>query len=159
MRPNPSRPISIRCESPWRSERSTYDEEIAVEVPAGRHRIRVDNFGNDWVAVAKYTFAGCKVLDRPNVLVCGMKTQGLAMLWIQNRESCWYHHGQGKVGDVGAFALDVVGLPHGPHRVEWWETWKGAVARTEPAEVRGGKLTLRVPPLASDVAVKIRPAP
>jgi hypothetical protein len=142
----------------WKLWETTYDEEISVEVPAGRHRIRVDNVGKDWVAVAKYTFTGCKVLDRPNVLVCGMKTQGLAMLWIQNRESCWYNHGQGKVGDVGAFTLEVVGLPDGPHRVEWWETWKGALARTEPAEVRAGKLTLRVPSLASDMAVKIRPA-
>ena len=78
----------------WKLWETTYDEDVAVEVPAGRHRIRIDNFGKDWVGVTKYTFTGCQVLDRPNVLVCGMKTGGLAMLWLQNRESCWYNHGQ-----------------------------------------------------------------
>jgi len=143
----------------WKLWETTYDEDLAVEVPAGRHRIRIDNFGKDWVGVTKYTFTGCKVLDRPNVLVCGMKSPRLAMLWIQNRESCWYNHGQGKVGEVGAFTLSVLGLANGRYRLEWWETWKGSPGRIEQAEVRDGRLTLDLPPLASDTALKIRPLP
>ena len=130
-----------------------------MDVPAGRRRIRIENAGKDWVAVAKYVFTGCQVLDRPNVLVCGMKTQRLAMLWLQNRESCWYHHGQRSVGEVAAFTLSVLGLANGHYQLDWWETWKGNSARIEQAEVRDGRLTLAVPPLVSDTAVKIRPLP
>jgi hypothetical protein len=143
----------------WKLWETTYDEEIAVEVPAGRHRIRIDNFGKDWVGITRYAFSGCQVLDRPNVLVCGMKSQDLAMLWIQNRESCWYNHGQGKVGEVAAFTLNVQGLPNGRHQLEWWETWTGKPQRTELAEVCHGRLTLQVAPLKGDTAVKIRPSP
>jgi len=143
----------------WKLWETTYDEDLAVEVPAGRHRVRIDNSGKDWVGVTKYTFTGCKVLDRPNVLVCGMKTPRLAMLWLQNRESCWYNHGQGKVGQIGGFTLSIPGLADGRCRLEWWETWKGTPGRTEQAEVRGGRLTLAVPPLETDTAVKIRPLP
>jgi hypothetical protein len=143
----------------WKLWETTYDEDIAVEIPAGRHRIRVDNLGNDWVAVTKYTFAGCKVLDKPNVLVCGMKSNSVAIVWLQNRESCWYNHGkERKVGPVAAFTLTLTGLSDGKYRLQWWETWKGQPARTEQGEARNGRLTLTIPPLAADVAVKIRRA-
>jgi hypothetical protein len=141
----------------WKLWETTYDADVAVDVPRGRHRIRVENFGNDWVRVLSYTFTGCKVLDRPNVLVCGMKTPGLAMLWLQNRDSSWYNHaGSGKVGKVDAFELSVSGLTEGPHQVQWWKTWRAAPERTEQVEVRDGHLTLAVPELETDVAIKIR---
>jgi hypothetical protein len=141
----------------WKLWETTYDEDIAVDVPAGKHRIRVENFGRDWVAVDSYVFTGCRVLDRPDVLVCGMKTQGLAMLWLQNKESTWYNHaGNGKVGQVDPFKLTASGLQDGKYRIGWWETWKGTPGKTEEVEVRGGVLTLTVPALKTDVALTVR---
>ncbi len=142
----------------WKLWETTYDEDIAVGVPAGKHRIRIENFGKDWVAVNKYTFTGCQIVDRPDVLVCGMKTGELAMLWLQNRSSSWYNHaGGGTVGRVDPFELTAKGLGDGKHRLEWWETWKGRLERAEEIEVRQGRFTLVVPSLATDVALKIKP--
>jgi hypothetical protein len=140
----------------WKLWETTYDEDITVDLPAGRHRIRIDNLGNDWVAVTKYTFTGCRVLDKPNVLVCGMKSPSVAIVWLQNRESCWYNHGKGQVVPVDAFRLTLAGLKDGRYRLQWWETWKGEPARTDQAEVHDGRLVLSVPPLATDVAVKVQ---
>ncbi|MFC1597890.1 hypothetical protein ACFL5Q_08190, partial [Planctomycetota bacterium] len=145
----------------WKLWETTYDEDVAVDVPAGKCRIRVENFGKDWVAVTKYTFTGCKIVDGPDVLVCGMKTSGLAMLWLQNKRSSWYNHaGGGKVGRVDAFELAVEGLSNGRYRLQWWETWKGRLERVEvliPERYREGRLMLAVPGLSADMAVKIRP--
>ncbi len=81
----------------------------------------------------------------------------MAVVWLQNRESCWYNHGQGgKVGQVEAFTLAISGLGDGRYRLEWWETWKGAPVRTEQVEAHDGRLTVAVPPLTTDAAVKIR---
>ena len=140
----------------WNIWETTYDEDVAVDVPAGRHRIRVENFGGDWVRVTRYAFTGCRVLDRPNVLVCGMKTPGLAMLWLQNRDSSWYNHARDKVRSVDPFTLSVTGLPDGPCRIEWWKTWRAAPERVEPADVQQGRLTLTIPGLEADVALKIK---
>lgn len=141
----------------WKLWETTYDQDVAVDVAAGEHRIRVENFGRDWVTVTKYTFTGCLVLDRPNVLACGMKTSGLAMLWLQNRDSCWFNHaGNGKVPRVDSFQVALDGLPDGKCRVEWWTTWKSRLERAEQAEVKSGKLVLTIPPLETDVAVKLR---
>ena len=95
------------CQPQWKLWETTYDEDVAVDIPAGRHRIRVDNFGKDWVDVTRYTFTGCRVLDRPNVLVCGMKTDELAILWAAEQGELLVQPRQrGKVGQVDAFTLD-----------------------------------------------------
>jgi len=149
--------------SVWREQwdiwETTYDEEVAVDVPAGRHRIRVENFGGDWIRVIRYTFTDCRVLDRPNVLVCGMKTPGLTILWLQNRDSSWHNHAREKVGRVDPFTLSLTGLPDGPCRLEWWKTWRAAPERVEPAAVHQGRLTLTIPGLEADVALKIKATP
>jgi hypothetical protein len=141
----------------WKIWETTYDQDIAVDVPAGKHQIRVENSGKDWVAVSAYVLTGCRVLDKPNVLVCGMKTDRLAMLWLQNHESCWYNHAAGKVAEVRAFALTASGLGDGKYRLQWWETWKGTPGPAEDVEVRQGRLTIAVPALKTDVALTIQP--
>lgn len=139
----------------WNIWETTYDKEFAVEVPAGEHRIRVENQGRDWVTVTGYAFTGCKVLDRPNVLVCGMKTDALAIVWIQNRDSSWFNHARDAVPQIDSFHFTAEGLPEGTCTVEWWETWRG-LRRTEQAMVRDGRLRLTLPSLATDAAVKIK---
>ena len=81
------------------------------------HRIRVENSGRDWVTASSYRFTGCQVLDRPNVLVCGMKGDPVSILWIQNRESTWYNRGRDAVPAVDPFRL-AVELPDGEYEVE-----------------------------------------
>jgi hypothetical protein len=140
----------------WKLWETTYDEDIGVDIPAGTHRIRVENVGRDWVTASSYRFTGCQVLDRPNVLVCGMKSERVAILWLQNRESSWYNHAREDVRPVDAFRLAAHGMSDGLYDVQWWETWKGELLRTDQVEVRDGLLPLTVPPLKTDVALKIR---
>ena len=116
----------------------------------------MENFGCDWVTVSSYRFTGWQVLDRPNVLVCGMKSDSVAVLWLQNRDSSWYNHARDLVRSVDAFRLSVEGLSDGLYDVEWWNTWKGEPERTDQIEVRDGLLPLMVPALETDTVLKIR---
>lgn len=140
----------------WKLWETEYDEDIAVDVPAGRHRIRVENAGRDWVRVSSYRFGGCRVLDQPSVAAYGMRSDGVAVLWLQNRDSSWYNHARDNVAPVDPFRLVVLGLPDRQYELQWWETWKGKPMRTERTESRDGRLPLVVPALDTDVAVKIR---
>lgn len=151
--PNLGRQSTYRPQ--WKLWETTYDESIAVDVPAGRHRIRVENLGGDWVTVSSYTFQGCQVLDRPNVRVCGMRTAGLWLVWVQNRDSGWYNRGQDKVPEVAPFRLRVPSLTSGRYRVERWETWRGTCEKTESLQAGPAGLRIDFPPLGADVALKI----
>ncbi len=139
----------------WNLWETTYDEDVAVDIPAGTHRIRIENVGRDWVTATSYRFTGCQVLDKPNVLICGMQSDPVSVLWIQNRESSWYNHARDAVPPVDAFQL-AAELPDGLYDVEWWDTWKGRLLRTAQVESRGGLLPLEISGLESDVALKIR---
>ena len=149
----------------WDLWESVYDEDVVVDVPAGRHRIAVDNDGKDWMQIKRYVFTGCRVVDRPNLLVAGLAgrrpTGGLevAILWVQNRDSDWYNHGRGEVPVVPPSVVTLGGFEDGSYEVEWWETWSGAPVRTDRVHATDGRLTLAVGELATDIAAKIRPAP
>jgi len=140
----------------WQLWESVYDEEISIPVAAGTHRIRVENTGKDWIRVKSYRFGGCRVLDRPNLLSAAMACQGVAILWVQNRDSDWYNHGRDAVAPVADAMVQIRGLDEGPVTVEWWETWEGTPQRREQAQVEGGILKLRVPALRTDVAARLQ---
>ena len=140
----------------WKLWESVYDQDFSFDIPAGQHQIKVENFGKDWVSVDRYTFTGCVVRRTPNVLAGGMQTRGLAILWLQNRDSDWYNHAHNRVPPVDAVTATLSGLPDGQYAMETWETWQGTLTKTDTMTVRQGKLELRLPELKTDVALKIR---
>ena len=142
----------------WKLWETTYDEDIAVDVPAGKHRIRVDNLGKDWMTIGRYVFTRCKVIDCPNANVWGIAAGDQAVVWLQNRDSTWFNHaGGGAIEPVDAFRFRIAGLKDRRYRLQWWETWKGRVEREEQADAIGGVLTVQTPSLRTDAALKIRP--
>ena len=54
---------SSKWQERWKLWETTYGEDIAIQVPAGRHTIRLDNDGADWVNVVHYR-ATCKTCRR-----------------------------------------------------------------------------------------------
>jgi hypothetical protein len=141
----------------WKLWESEYDEEVAVDVPAGKHRIRVENLGLDWMHISRYAFTGCKVLDRPNLLVAALRADhGPCIAWMQNQESDWFNQQKSAVMPVPPSRITLDGFADGAYTVEWWETWKGRPVRTEKVTASGGKLVLQPGEIKSDVAAKIR---
>lgn len=140
----------------WNLWESTYDEPVAVPVPAGRHRIRIENHGKDWVSIRHYIFEGCQVSTHPKLLVAALGCDEAAILWVQNRDSCWYNHGQNNVPTIPATELTLRGLKDGTYTAEWWETWHGTVAKTETITVANGSLHLNLPPIPTDLALKLQ---
>jgi hypothetical protein len=140
----------------WNLWESVYNEDVSVTIPAGTHRIRLENTGKDWVRVKSYRFEGCRVIDRPNLLCAALASDGTAILWVQNRDSDWFNHGRDAVAAVPDATVTLKGLADGPVEVEWWETWEGTRQRQEKAAVRAGTLALRIPALRTDVAARLR---
>jgi hypothetical protein len=147
----------------WNLWESVYDEDVSLDIPAGKHRIRVENLGKDWMRISRYVFTGCKVIDRPNLLVAAIRSPELALLWVQNRDSDWFNHHRAETGEAPAVApvpsarVTLEGFPDGAYQVEWWDTWEGKPAKTEQAVAKDGKLVLVPGEVATDRAAKIVP--
>ena len=139
----------------WKLWESVYDEDVTLDIPAGVHRIRVENLGKDWMRVNQYVFSDYQHVDRPAVLAAALRTADTAVVWLQNEESTWYNHGREQVAAVPPSRVPLLGFEDGAYRVEWWETWKGEAVRTETVRASGGRLTLMPGAIPTDVAAKI----
>ena len=136
----------------WKVWECTYDEAFSIPVPAGPHTIRLENGkpGFSWIRITSYTLSG---YAPPAVRVVGLRGKTVTALWIQNQESTWWNAKLGRppkpIENVG---IEVHDMADGAYRVEWWDTYRGAITKVENFACRGGSLKLVVPSLRTDVA-------
>ncbi len=151
---------------PWKSSRrleqygvwvSDYDEDLVLDLAAGRHAIRVQNTGGDWFQIRSITIPGYQSSRYPDVNALGLVGKHLLLLWLHNRESTWKTDYDGKRPSTlrGLTAVLPVSK-NGTWQVEWWDTWKGKVFQHGTAVSRSGMLELPVPPLERDMAAVVR---
>ncbi len=139
----------------WQVWQCAYDEDFAIEVPAGRHSIRIENGkpGFSWIRISHYTLTN---YDPQPLRAFGLTGRNATLLWIQNKQSTWGNDRLGKQPPaVEGAEAEVSGLTAGDYMIEWWDTYDGKVSYSETATAEAGRLRLTVPPLERDVACKI----
>jgi hypothetical protein len=148
---------------PWKSARyldqykvwtSDYDENIPVNVPAGKHVLTVANTDGDWLQIRWIKLPAYRSSRYPDVNVVGLQNESLILLWVQNRESTWRTAYEGR--QPRRLAHVQIALPGitGKWRMEWWDTFKGVILRRETERAKKGILVVNPPPFATDLAVK-----
>lgn len=137
-----------------------YDGVYRVEVPAGEHRVTIENPGNDWFGFAiLLEGASAPVPATPPARILGIGDGRFGYLWIRHRDAGW----RSLVRDDGhpsPLPSGVVRLPNwtdGSYTVEWFDTWSGEVTNTLQATATGGELEAPMPPVTVDVAIRVRP--
>ncbi len=83
----------------------------------------------------------------------------LRLLWIYNQAYTWWNVVNGaKIDPIkgGQLTLDRMGADKTRYVVEWWDTYKGGVIKTEEVQAAHGQVILTVPDLANDIAAKVR---
>ncbi|MBN2474869.1 MAG: DUF5060 domain-containing protein [Pirellulales bacterium] len=140
---------------------SRYNGDYDVDVPAGKHRIRVVNDGNDWLFVA-YALTAYRRRTDPGLqawaLVGTAAPPGapVALLWVKNERYNWYNHNRGETFRPLAEArVELADLGPGRYQVEWWDTYQGKAVQRVEAVCREGHLSVTVPPLSTDAACKV----
>ncbi len=138
-----------------------YDGGYPIDIPAGRHEVRVVNDGNDWLFVG-YRLPGYRFREDPGVQAWGLVAdraasgQPAVLLWIKNERYTWYNHNHGEtLRTIPATRMTLVGVPDGRYRIECWDTYTGQVTACDEAVAKTGKLVLPVAPLAKDAAFKV----
>jgi hypothetical protein len=86
----------------------------------------------------------------------GLSNGRMAILWAQNPQHHWKNAFENKpMPPVRGAKAMVRGLPPGRYVIEWWDTWKGGIAKRDSAECAHGVLGLEIPDLETDVAARI----
>lgn len=130
----------------------TVSAVVEAKVPRGRHEVRVENRGVDWVLVAGYELNPYA----PALAVTGRSGKDFAALWIYNRRAP-YPGGEGP--PTKGARLSLAGFRPGAYRAEWWDTRSGsAIVNAVATAGRDGRLELDVPEIARDAALAVSPA-
>jgi hypothetical protein len=138
-----------------------YDGPYAIDVPPGKHTIRVVNDGPDWLFVG-YRLTDYRRRSDPGIQVYGLMAesasagQPAALVWVKNERNNWYYHNQGEeLRPIPPSRLTIAGLPDGEYEIQWWDTYQGTITRRAAARSEGGKLVLEPGELLNDVACQV----
>jgi hypothetical protein len=145
-----------RFQPEWNIYQTDYDRYFGIDVPAGRHTVRLFNDGKDWLQAASILLTGYQTDESPDLRVLGMESGDRALFWVQNKAHTWFDVRDAKpIGTVSASVLSVGGLSDGAWRAEIWDTGKGAVISSSEVQAEGGRVEVPLPEIATDVAVKL----
>lgn len=135
-----------------------YDGEYSIEIPQGKHTIKFENEGKDWVH-ATYRFSIFTTEVPLSVFVLSDPTAKdiVGLAWIKNRANTWFRRLilKENLETVESAILKLKGLNDGSYKVEWWDTYKGEVQSEEKVTCKDKTLILQIPPVLEDIACKI----
>lgn len=132
-----------------------YDGAYPVAVPAGPHRLSIEDTGTDWIYVG-YLVKNGRTATEPPLRVLALRGADVVLAWVQNPENEWYRVDVQKQlpRPVPPSVLALSGLADGPYRVTLWDTYRGVVTRTLHLASQNGSLAVPLPELRKDLAVK-----
>ncbi|WP_165231838.1 DUF5060 domain-containing protein [Aquisphaera insulae] len=143
-----------RFDKQWNIWVSDYAEDIAIEVPAGRHELTLANVDGDWIQLRSLTLPRYRTIQAPPLHALGLGSDSQVLLWLHNTASTWRSEHDGKIIEPAEHLRVNVPAADGVWHLEWWDTFLGEVTRRETVRASGGVLPIELPRLQKDVAVK-----
>jgi hypothetical protein len=132
-----------------------YNKAYRIALPEGRHKVTVENTGNDWIIVSyeiPWLVAG------PPLRAYGLAGSDRALVWVQNRHYRYDRPAGDKMPSPTVSGAKLL-LPLLPGRwnVEFWDTQRGAVTSTqEVTTAADGRAEIILPPITWDAALRLR---
>lgn len=138
--------------------RKLFHTDLTIAVPAGRHEITLHNRGGDWAHMGHVLLTNYRdTAGQPDVEAYGLRSATTVALWFHHRLSDWNYTLAGfPPAPITGASARVRGLHDGSYRVEWWDTRRGEMTKSEVLPVSHDELTLSLPALRDDVACIVR---
>lgn len=134
-----------------------YAGKYAIDVPVGRHSIRVENAGPDWL-MASYRFKNLVPVTRPPLTAWAVLGNNMALIWARVQGRTWKRIAvrKEKIEPCPASTIALDGLASGTWTAEIWDTWSGVVTATRTFFVQtDGRARFELPTVEKDVAIKL----
>ncbi len=131
---------------------------ITVPLPAGEHRLELDNVGDDWLQIDFVSIA--HYIAPLRVLALADHERGLLLAWFQNRTYSWQQAEEAITVVPPNFRAAFSNMPPGEYRVEFWDPFSGQVIGEDRVRVRpedAGNLTFELLPIERMLAVRAIP--
>ncbi len=94
--------------------------------------------------------------SRPDLHVLGLHGRALSILWVQNAGHTWWNTVHGvPLQAVENASLEAAGFAPGRYRIEFWNTYEGRIEKTDYAVAANGFIRVALPPIKTDIAIKV----
>jgi hypothetical protein len=132
-------------------------QEQSINVPAGPHTLRVSNEGLGWLEPV-YSFTGVVSSAAPPLRLYAMRGDDTFVIaYIHNRGYTWMQADAGApLEPVAPTQVTLPGLKPGPYSVEIWAPSLGQRLSQIHANAVNAGLTLDLPAITTDLAIKAR---
>jgi len=145
-----------RFQPQWNIYQTDYDRYFGIDVPAGRHTVRLFNSGKDWMQVASVLLEGYATDEAPNLRVLGLAAEGRVLIWVQNRAHTWFNVRDGRpIAPIPPCVMSVPGVADGAWGAEIVDTREGRVVDTRDLRAERGRVDILLPVVRQDIALKL----
>jgi len=133
-----------------------YNTVISLDVPKGKHTIKLQNTGVDWLGIKNITLTNYSGGPFAHARCMGLKAGKTMLIWIQNKEYTWYNmRNKREPGPIAGASFSIMNVDDGNYAIEWWDTFKGSVFLRASARADAHVLKVSVPDFNKDMACKI----
>jgi hypothetical protein len=141
---------------------SKYNGKYTVDIPKGKHKIIVDNQGNDWVNLSYQTtvFSEKPPLKAYAMMDKNVKGPGpVAFAIVCNKDyvyfNCVSSEKPSPIEAIKDITIELDGFLDGGYSAVWTDTITGKVLKEAKLSSRNGKLAIPVPAVDKIVACKV----
>lgn len=138
-----------------------YNEDIAVDLPAGRRLVEIRNTGSDWFHLDWVRFENLLRAEyadgwRPSPISVGLRREHSALLYIVNPRASYPANATNAVVEPwGAGDVKLSGMPAGRYQVQWFEPKSGDRVGRNSVTSDGDVLLLPLPDFTEDLAGRV----
>jgi hypothetical protein len=136
----------------WNVDIGVYQKELLLPLRKGRHRLRLENRGADWLCLSSASVSGIQVPTK--VKLYGLVSASCAVGWIQDKRHTWrnvYKNGYKPLPIRGA-RFKLPPLPSGTWVLRWWDTRTGLSTPPLSLSPHGKTVELSAPEFKGDIA-------
>ena len=148
--PNNTRAKESKWVEEWRIYQDIYDREYTFPVAGGRHRVRVENSGKDWLEVARLRLIGYQRIVETPGRVFALLGEEVSYAWLARWEDA-----RGKAASLVRLRFALPADVGRIYSVRWVDCAGGKTLGESAAKAGRDGLVLRSPPFRDDIAVRV----
>jgi len=133
-----------------------YDADISLDVPAGKHVIKLSNTGLDWIRIKNITLENYSSSLFVKAAASGMRVGEEMLFWIYNKEYNWRNlKKEIEPSLIKGASFIVENVENGNYNIDWWDTLEGKIILRRKSASKNKELLIEVPDFSKDLACKI----
>lgn len=134
-----------------------YRGDYAVDVPAGKHEITIENTGNDWITLNEVRLENYGP-PKVGIQTLGLRGRNIILLWLRNEDYTWFGHMTAQPCEIIEGArLTLRGVPRGRYVVRFYDPQTATWLAETTLRTSWGRLKVALPAVQTDLAVAICP--